>query len=46
LTWSIAVHVTTVTPIGNTDPLAGAQATVVGGKPATTVGAGYVTGTG
>jgi hypothetical protein len=46
LIWSVAVHVTAVTPTGNTDPLAGAQATVVGGKPASTVAGGYVTGTG
>jgi hypothetical protein len=33
-------------PTGNTDPLAGAQETVVGGKPAVTVAGGYVTASG
>jgi hypothetical protein len=46
LTWSVAVHVTAVTPRGNTDPLAGAQETVVGGKPSTTAAGGYVTAMG
>jgi hypothetical protein len=45
LTWSVAVHVTADTPSGKTDPLAGAQATVVGGNPASTAAGGYVTGT-
>jgi hypothetical protein len=40
LTWSSAVHVTAVAPTGNTDPLAGAQATVVGGEPASTAAGG------